>query len=421
MIPRRVRRRARVLRILVATAWSAAAASLSAEDPLRLPIGDPARRDRDAAVVLDAITDTETGAVLTPAELPGKLVDVRLLLVGEEHTDMDSHRIERRVIEELHRSGRRVLVGLEMYPYAEQTALDDWSAGKLSEAEFLESSHWYKHWGYNWAYYRDIFLFARDNRLRMFAVNAPREVVSAVRKKGFQGLTPEEAAHIPTRVDTRNADHMRLFRASFEDASFHAAMTEEQWQGMLNAQCTWDATMGFNAASALARDPDRKGILVLLVGAGHVQYGLGIERQARQWFSGRIASIIPVPVADAKKQPVRSVRASYANFVWGVPPEGDPVFPDLGVATRQVEGEPRLQVLHVEKDSSGERAGVRVGDVLVSLDGTPLVNREALARAMAGKSWGDAAELVVRRQEESVSLHLLFRRDAGGSGDGRAH
>ena len=250
--------------------------------------------------------------------------------------------------------------------------------------------------------------------LRMFAVNAPREVVSAVRKKGFQGLTPEEAAHIPTRIDASNADHMRLFRASFEDASFHAAMSEEQWQAMLNAQCTWDATMGFNAVSALAKDPDPKSILVLLVGAGHVQYGMGIERQARQWSPGRIASIIPVPVADAHKKPVRSVRASYANFLWGVPPEGDPLFPDLGVATRQVEGQPRLEILHVEKDTPGERAGVRVGDVLVSLDGTPLVDRETLARVVAGKSWGDAAALVVRRQEESVSLRVLFRREADG-------
>ena len=195
-------------------------ASLSAEEILRLPIGDPARRDRDAAVVLDAITDTGSGAVLTPSELPGKLTDVRLLLVGEEHTDMDSHAVERRVIEELHRAGRHVLVGLEMYPYTAQSALDDWSAGKLSEDAFLESSHWYKHWGYNWFYYRDIFLFARENRLRVFGVNAPREVVSAVRKKGFQGLTPEEAAHIPTKIDTGSASGSVAFTSSSAGSPF---------------------------------------------------------------------------------------------------------------------------------------------------------------------------------------------------------
>ena len=39
------------------------------EDVLRLPIGDPARKDREARLVLDAVTDTSSGALLTPAEL----------------------------------------------------------------------------------------------------------------------------------------------------------------------------------------------------------------------------------------------------------------------------------------------------------------------------------------------------------------
>ena len=249
------------------------------EDLLKLPIGDPARKDRQAPLVLDAVTDTSTGALLTPEELAGRLAPARLVLVGEGHTDMDTHRVEKRVIEGLHRAGRRVLIGLEMYPYPEQAWLDQWTDGKLTEEAFLDGSHWYKNWGYNWLYYRDIFLFARDNHLRMYAINAPREVVSAVRKKGFQGLTPEEAAHIPTEIDTKNADHMRLFKANFEDASFHAAMTDEQWQGMLNAQCTWDATMGFNAVAPLKKDDDPKAVMVVIVGAGHVQYGLGIEWQ----------------------------------------------------------------------------------------------------------------------------------------------
>lgn len=380
------------------------------EDLLKLPIGDPARKDRQAPLVLDAITDTASGALLTPEELAGRLGQARLVLVGEGHTDMDTHRVEKRVIEGLHRAGRRVLVGLEMYPYPEQAWLDQWSDGKLTEEAFLDGSHWYKNWGYNWLYYRDIFLFARDNRLRMFAINAPREVVSAVRKKGFQGLTPDEAAHIPTEIDTKNADHMRMFKANFDDAGFHAAMTDEQWQGMLNAQCTWDATMGFNAIAPLRKDDDPKAVMVVLVGAGHVQYGLGIERQVKPWFSAKVASVIPVPVEDDKKAPVRNVQASFANFVWGIPAEGAPLYPDLGISTRTREDK-QLEVIDVEKDSPAARAGLQVQDVLVSFDGAAVPDREALARAMAAKRWGDAAALTVRRGEATVPVAVLLRRE----------
>jgi predicted metalloprotease with PDZ domain len=210
---------------------------------------------------------------------------------------------------------------------------------------------------------------------------------------------------------------MRLFRASFEDASFHEGMNDEQWQAMLNAQCTWDATMAFNAVSPLAKDEDPKTIMVVFAGAGHVQYGLGIERQARQWFSGKIASVIPVAVADAQKKPVGAVRASYANFLWGVSPETDPLFPDLGISTRPAEGEPLLEVVHVEKESPAQRAGLKVGDLLLSLDGAAVADRETLARMMAGKRWGDAAVLSVRREKESVTVHVLFRRQAGQTPD----
>lgn len=380
------------------------------EDLLKLPIGDPARRNREVPLVLDGVTDTVSGAVLTPADLPGRLAGARLVLVGEGHTEMESHRVERRVIEGLHGAGRKVLVGLEMYPYPEQAWLDQWTEGKLTEEAFLRGSRWYRNWGYNWLYYRDLFLFARDNRLRMVAINAPREVVSAVRKKGFQGLTPEEAAHIPTRIDTQNPEHLRLFKANFDEESFHASMSDEQWQSMLNAQCTWDATMGWNATQALAREPDPKAVMVVFVGAGHVQYGLGIERQVRQWFRGNVASLIPLAVVDEKKRPVASVQASFANFVWGVPPETDPLYPDLGISTRVREEDKRLEIIDVAKESPAERGGLRVKDVLAGLDGADVADRETLARLMADKRWGDAAVFTVRRDDAPASVTVLLRR-----------
>ncbi len=381
------------------------------EEILRLPIGDPARKDREAPVVLDAVTETASGALLTPADLPGRLADVRLVLVGEGHIEMDSHRVERRVIEELHRAGRKVLIGLEMYPYPEQHWLDEWSEGKLGEEAFLAGSRWYGNWSYNWLYYRDIFLFARDNHLRMYAINAPREVVSAVRRKGFKGLTPEEAAHIPTEIDTKSADHLRLFKASFdEEETFHMGSSDEQWQAMLNAQCTWDATMGWNAVAPLAKDADPKAVMVVLVGSGHVQYGLGIERQARQWFGGKIASVIPVAVEDEKKGSVRSVQASYANFVWGIPPEVGSLYPELGLAMHFRADEKRLEVLDVEKDTPASAAGFRVGDVILTMDAVAIPDTATLARLMAGKRWGDAAAFTVQREKDTVPVTVLLRR-----------
>ncbi len=208
-------RRASATMVFVLCFAAVAVVAQSSNQVLHLSIGDPARKDREVPLQLDVIVDTKTGDAITPAELVSRLAGVRLLLLGEEHTNIDIHRIQARIIEGLQAKGRRVFIGLEMYPYGVQPLLDQWRDGLLTEEGFVRLSHWYDNWGYNWEYYRDIFLFARDHHIPMYALNAPREVVAAVRRKGFANLTPEEAAHIPKDIDVSNPDHLAFFKATF--------------------------------------------------------------------------------------------------------------------------------------------------------------------------------------------------------------
>lgn len=133
---RTMKSKRQIRRIVVLALSLLYAGRLRAEDTFHLPIGDPARRDREAPVVLDALTDTSKGDPITPLDLPARLAGVRLLFLGESHTSMDSHRVEKRVIEALHASGRKVAIGLEMFPYTEQKSLDEWVGSSLDERRF---------------------------------------------------------------------------------------------------------------------------------------------------------------------------------------------------------------------------------------------------------------------------------------------
>jgi len=391
-----------------------AAPSAHASDKLlHLAIGDPARKDKVAPLVLDGITDTKTGDTISTKELAARLSSTRLLLIGEEHTSVEFHGVQFRVIDALIKSGRHVFIGLEMYPYTEQRFLDQWRDGLLTEEGFLRLSRWYDNWGYNWLYYRDIFLLARDHKVPMYAVNTPREVVSAVRKKGLANLTPDEAAHIPKDIDVDSVDHMTFFKTTFEGepGMIHGAdMSDDMWKNMISAQATWDATMGFNSVEALKQANDPKAIMVVLVGSGHVAYGLGIERQAKKWFDGPIASIIPVSVGTPGSGLVKSTQASYANFIWGVPDEIDSAYPTLGTSTAVGQGDASRRVIIVQDDSPAAKAGIKVGDVMQSVDGIPLADKETFNRQMAAKRWGDSATVVVKRGADTVTINVVFRR-----------
>jgi len=394
--------------LLVASALSAAT-----EDILRLPIGDPARREKTVPLVLDAITESATGAALRPSDLPARLAGVRILFVGEGHVSAESHAVELAVLRELANSGRRVTVALEMYPAEAQPALDDWTAGKLSEADFVERSGWARHWSYNWNYYREIFLLARDRHMKLLGANVPPELVSTVGRKGLDALEPAQRALLPGSVDWDNAEAKRLFRASFDQEEFHGGMPDAMLERMVQAQATWDAAFGWTAAKAAKADPDPKSIVVVIAGEGHVLYGMGAERQARLWFDGKTASLVPISISDREKGKcdIRVVQASLADFVWGIPEEEDPPYPLPGFSTRWIQTDNVPEVIQVEKKSSAARAGLKVGDRILEIDGNSAADREAIHRAFATKRWGDGVRIKVKRGAETIPLDFALRRE----------
>jgi hypothetical protein len=226
-------------------------------------------------------------------------------------------------------------------------------------------------------------------------------------------LTEEEKAHVPPRIDTDSPEHLELFRSFFaESEGMHSAMSGPQLEGMFAAQCTWDATMAYNAVQSLRQVDTEATVMVVLIGSGHVAYGLGIQRQAQNWFDGTMASLIPIQILDEEDRRIEKVRASYADFIWGLPPERETLYPALGVATVEDPETKRRRVLSVDEDSVGGRAGFAAGDILLSMDGTPLENREIMNRLMADKRWGDGATIVVDRKGSPVTLQVQFRRSA---------
>ena len=371
--------------------WVACASSAFAQsDLLNLAIGDPARSTRDIRVQLDAITSAATDELIAPQTLIERISDSRIVLVGEEHTGNEFHTVQLRVLELLHAAGAELAVGLEMFPIDRQAALDDWIRGDIDEQTFLDTADWYGTWGYHWGYYREIFLFSRENAIPMIALRQPAD----------EDDRPDPA-ELP--VAPPSDDHRALVQAFFEtDSPVHGSLSPEQLDSLVASQSVRDATMASRAMDALRRYPNRT--LVVLAGTGHVLYELGIVRHLPQENSSTAVSIIPVEIED--ESPV--VRASVADYLWGIPESPYPRYPELGVVTMQADD--GLRVIYVESDSPAEAAGIETGDVLTEFHGTALERRRDLGEALAPFAWGDAATVSLMREGADQELNVILRR-----------
>ncbi|HID30564.1 MAG TPA: hypothetical protein EYP19_11245, partial [Desulfobacterales bacterium] len=118
---------------------------------------------------IGTIVRTETGQVVSFEDLIADLEGVRIVYVGERHSNEAHHDVQLEILKALHEKDSTLLVGMEMFVHSDQQALDRWSAGELDEETFLREVRWEEKWKFDFALYRVILDFIREESLTVVA------------------------------------------------------------------------------------------------------------------------------------------------------------------------------------------------------------------------------------------------------------
>jgi len=222
--------------------------------------------------------DVYRGEPVPFEEMIDSLAQARLIYIGEIHTLERHHRFQLRVIQALSQRNIPLAVGLEMLPFTVQSHLDAWTDGRLGEKEFLQLIDWKTNWGTDFGLYRPIFEYARRNRISLRALNAPRDAVKEVARKGLSGLSEEERRMLPP-ITMSSEQHRRLLALFI---GRHKTLRADMQDAAYEAQDVWDSTMAQGVVQYLNSKEGAGKAMVVLAGTGHMAYGFGIpERVAR--------------------------------------------------------------------------------------------------------------------------------------------
>jgi len=197
---------------------------------------------------------------MTLAEMVKDLREVRVVLVGEEHHNLNHHRMQLRIAQALAQAGARVTLGLEMFRADSQPVLDRWVAGDLDFSELMRVYH--DNWGDS-EQYNVIFRQARKNKWPMLGLNVSREIVNQVARKGFASLSEEQLVRLPV-VQCLVDDSYRQF---IRRALGQHRLTDDSFANFCEAQLLWDMVMARNLSTYLAGHPEST--VVVLTGFGH--------------------------------------------------------------------------------------------------------------------------------------------------------
>lgn len=216
-----------------------------------------------------------------------------LVYVGEAHDSKEDHGAQLAVIHALRREGADVVVGLEMIDHAHQPFLDDWVAGQLPERRMQEI--FMQDWGFPWSLYRPIFVYCKDHRVPMVALNVPREITRKVAREGFAALDREDLGQLPPISCDLHPDYEAFLRRALGGHGQGQTFTR-----FCEAQLVWDTAMAIYALEYLEQVPGVT--LVALCGTVHA-WKLAIPSQVARLTPEEVRQRVLLPYVPDRLTP----------------------------------------------------------------------------------------------------------------------
>lgn len=246
--------------------------------------------------------------LITFGELTDRLLEADLICVGEAHDSAIHHQAQLMIIKALFARDERLGVGMEMFQRPFQKAIDRYLSGATNEETFLEDSEYRTRWRFDWALYRPIVAFCKNNGVPLAALNVSDELRGRVSKLGYDKLSDDEKKQLGP-VDFHVKEHRAYWYDRLGGIHGHMKQSDEQKERSYQVMTVWDEYMADSAARFQKERKLRR--LVVLAGSGHIEKGFGIPNRAAKRTGGKVLTVTTLLEGDVAK--VRAEPA--ADFV----------------------------------------------------------------------------------------------------------
>jgi uncharacterized iron-regulated protein len=347
---------------------------------------------------VDEILNTNTGATVSFEKFLEDLAAARIVYVGETHTNTEDHRVQQKILESLYERNPKLVLALEMFPREAQPILDRYSKGQISEEEFLKEVDWNEVWGFPFELYRPMLNFAREKRLEILALNAPRKVVEKIASSGLASLSAAEQTQVAKDFHMDDPAHKNYVRQQY-DAHIKGGIRD--FESFFQAQLAWEETMSETLARRLSKSAGDEQILVL-IGKGHIMNRVGVPMLTFKRVKQPFKTVVPMPI----NYPESLFDPNLADYVWITDPMETPHRPRLGIMLRPAPSGMGLEVLGIAPGSLAEKAGIQKGDILFMIDEIPLQSIKDLHQALEGESQDHELKILRGKREISVPVTI---------------
>lgn len=310
-----------------------------------------------------------------------KLLEKRVIFVGETHDRFDHHLNQLDIIRRTYENSKEMAIGMEFFQLPFQPVLDDYIAGKIDEKEFLRKSEYFQRWRIDYRNYRPIIRYAKENGIPLLALDLSEELRRKIVRNEMDNLSASDREQLPKEIDRSNTDYRDMLQSIF---AMHPDSAD--FERFVEVQLSRDEAMAQTAATYLQQHP--KARMVILAGGGHMVYRFGIP--------SRLSRRIDAPSAVVLNDSIKQYDNLVADYILLPAPLRLPKEVRMGMVL-DTSKSGQLDIKGFADDSPAIAVGLKKGDRLLSIDGQSMTQMADLKIALLDKNAGDKVQVKVQR------------------------
>jgi hypothetical protein len=109
--------------------------------------------------------------ISSKAELIRSAKKANIVFGGDFHPFAQSQRTHLRILRELIKGSRKVILAIEVVDSKYQNEISKYLSGKIDDQRFLKNIKYFDSWGFPWENYKVLFEFAKENDLEVVGIN----------------------------------------------------------------------------------------------------------------------------------------------------------------------------------------------------------------------------------------------------------
>ncbi len=243
----------------------------------------PIKRDDP---LIGKIINTKTNKEIGFESLVKAIAAYDVIYLSEKHDNPEHHNIQKSILLSLIKKGLKPTIGFEFFSMEGTPDLLNFvdsgkvphskKVEKIIKADLRKKLRWDTQEDKMWNYYYDLINIAKKENLPVAGIDLSETLKKRITRKGINGITPieKEQVYSTKLADNIYKDHMySIFKA------VHCGMGNEKMQSRLYD--TWVARNDKIALSISQLHNSNKGPIVIIIGGGHTEYGLGVINRVK--------------------------------------------------------------------------------------------------------------------------------------------